>query len=371
MAQVPRRFYWPYDEVTASRDSSLSHRFHFSAPWLKFHVDIEPHHVERTAQVVEKLGAGEITPDDLSEINWLFASLAKYPMAYILPRVGNFGRDKHEVLNPIKQNTPSEMFLELTKSSPFQTEIKNIADRYLTKEWMWDAPSALEFSKVDSGYDPQALFSVARRFHLLNDLECNRTADLLEKVSAFAPLSAEFKKATALMIRGNHYVTQKCDGVLRPSLALAQGADETVREFIQAESGHDVILAQALKSMDVDPDKAFVLESIKVLMEIFGLIARKNFLAFSMVVDIFERTSYQAEDPFAALLRKGGYPEAAKHLDHHREINDSGEHENAALGFLDEMAPVDADYAMEAVLLAELTTQVAHLVSLETLERIQ
>ncbi|MBN8539826.1 MAG: hypothetical protein J0L82_05525 [Deltaproteobacteria bacterium] len=101
------------------------------------------------------------------------------------------------------------------------------------------------------------------------------------------------------------------------------------------------------------------------------MVAERNLLAFSMVVDIFERTDYQDTDPMSALLNAGGETAAGKQIDIHREINDAGEHENIALGFLAHMAPVDEAYAREALRLAELTTLVIHGLSVETLRTLQ
>ena len=86
--------------------------------------------------------------------------------------------------------------------------------------------------------------------------------------------------------------------------------------------------------------------------------ARKNFLAFAMVVDFFERSTYEDVDPMAKLLRKGGFDKAAKQVNHHKEINDSGDHENVALGFLTNMPLCSPEYAFEAIRIAELVSLV-------------
>jgi hypothetical protein len=106
-------------------------------------------------------------------------------------------------------------------------------------------------------------------------------------------------------------------------------------------------------------------------MEVFRDSAARNLLAFAMVTDIFERTSYRDEDPLASVLREGGLSTAARQFDLHRDINDAGGHENVALEFLNYMKPISSEYAAEALRFAELATLVIHQLSAETLERLK
>ena len=140
--------------------------------------------------------------------------------------------------------------------------------------------------------------------------------------------------------------------------------------FIRAEKGHNIILEGALKSIGFTPDQLPVVEAVQVLMNLFGLIAKQNFLAFACMVDMFERNSYAKRDPLASLVEYGGLFEAGEKLNLHKDINDKGEHENVALRFLQFMAPVSKEYAVEALQLAELATLVMHQVSLNILEKI-
>jgi hypothetical protein len=88
-----------------------------------------------------------------------------------------------------------------------------------------------------------------------------------------------------------------------------------------------------------------------------------------MLVDLFERSSYAGEDPLATLLKAGGYAESARFIDLHRQINDSGAHENVALSFLMGMAPVDSKYALEAMRLIELASTLFHFISSDLLKK--
>lgn len=341
-SQVSRRKFFPYDEVTASRDLNFPNRFILSAPWLTFQFDVAEEDVAKADQIAKKISARDITAADLDGINWLFSSMSAYPFSYILPRKTSFGSDQHSV-------APGELSL--------------------SADWTWDISAALDFSRTETGYDPESLFSISRRFHLLNDIENNKTADLLAFMGTLPKGSPEFNKVSAVVMRQNHYITENCERVLSAALPLSQSAQPAVSGFIRAEAGHDKILAKALRALGTDAQSVPVLDCVTSLMELFHLAAKRNFLAFSMIVDIFERTSYRSEDPFAKVLQEGGAKAAASQIEVHREINDFGGHENIAIEFLKDMGPVSEEYATEALRLSELFTQVVHSISKDTLAK--
>lgn len=370
MAIIPRKF-WPYDEVKVTRDVGQPSRFTFAAPWLKLNLNVKASEVDRADAICHKLNASLLEISDLDEVTWLLASVAKYPMAYILPRADNFGSDSHNcVATKLNLASPITLLESLAKPHASIPGVINLIRSPLESGWTWDAAVALEFSKTSKGYDPESLFSVVRRYHLLNDLENNKTGDLFNFLGGLKNNPEKFRKASALVIRQNHYITQQCEGVLRSSLPLAGNAEHEVLEFIRAESGHDKILEHALNSMDAMASETDILDSAIVLMEVFRWAGQRNLLGFAMITDIFERTSYHEKDPLATLLEEGGQSKASQQIDKHRVINDMGEHENVALGFLHAMRPIDEDYAREALRLAELATLVVHRVSPETLNRL-
>jgi|GEM_PF-3033249 len=371
MSAVLRKL-WPYDEVTFSKDPSSHNRFLLSTPWLKVALDVPPSDLERAELFLRKLAANALNGNDLENVNWFFASLAKYPFTYLLPEINPSASDRHEVYSQdLNQDTPEKLLGTLTRESADNLSITNVSAHRLPKAWSWDLDAALNFSKHLEGYDPYSLFSVARRFHLLNDLEFNKTAEMLNHVQSLKADQEKFRRASALVIRQNHYITVKCDSVLRGALPIAQNSYDDVLAFIEAEAGHDNILEKAVRSLGENPKDVTVVPVAITLMEVFKYITERNLLAFAMVVDIFERTSYRDEDPVTSMLREGGQAHAGRQIDIHREINDAGGHENVALSFLKNMSGVSESYAREAVRLSELATLVIHQLSAETLEFIK
>lgn len=366
------RKYWPYDEVKISKDPSLVSNFFIDTPWLNLRVQIPADQINRSENFFTKLNSQSLSADDLDDINWFFTSLSKYPFSYILPRGEAYGINTHQIKNQkLPLETPAQLLNALSRDSKQNEAITRVGDGRLAGSWTWDMDAAISFSQTANGLDPQSLFSITRRFHLLNDIENNKTAELLEFVQSLKGNPEKFRDASALILRQNHYVTEQCESVLRASLAIAQSAYEEIIEFIQAESGHDKILEIALSSLGIAVEKVEVLDTTKTLMEIFRFAAGKNLLAFAMITDIFERTSYRKEDPLSSVLTEGGEVVAGRQIDVHRDINDAGGHENVALEFLNDMSAVDEDYAREAMALAELATLVVHQISKQTLENLK
>lgn len=346
--------FWPYDEVQISGDAQDATRFRLSSPWLSLQFKVAAPGNLQVLDLIKKMEAGNISQEDFETASNVFSSLADFPVAYLLPRNGKFGIDQHQVEGKaLNLETPQTLFKDVF-GDQFSAAQKNLGN------WTWDVDQALEFSKAAGGYDPLSLFSVLRRFHLLNDLENNETQRLFDYIESLSSDPAKFKKASALILRQNHYVTVRCEEVLSAALVTAQSADNEIKEFIEAESGHDKIVGKAITSLGHGIEETPVIDVSRMLMDFFKFSGQKNLLAFSAIVDVFERSSYREEDPLTSVLNTGGMSEAGKMVDIHREINDSGDHENAALEFLENMKPVNEAYAREAFRLAELNTLIIH-----------
>jgi len=350
--------YWPYDEVTLKAGSGPT-EFLVQAPWLGTAATLREDQVPRALALVGKFENHTVEPRDLPELNWFFSGLSKFPLCYSLPRAAWSYTDTFQAQDrSLLAATPRE-FLALVAD-----DSENVARGPLFDgDWKWDAEGALRFATSAQGIDPQSLFTVARRFHLLSAMESNTTADLYSRVRAEKENLASFNWACALMVRQNHYVTERCNASLAPALDTAQSARPKVEAFMAEEYGHDRILKAALLTIVKDPASVPVTQQSRVLMDLLAFSARRNFLSFALIVDFFERSPYQQSDPLAQVLSDGGLTAAARHINRHHEINDSGEHENVALGFLEAMGPVTADFAIEAMRIAEATTNVMNLVA--------
>ena len=356
---------WPYDELSLSQGQA-SNEFRLKTPWVSLKLIADENNVSNFQRLLDRFENQSLGASDRASISSLLRPLSHFPIAYYLPRTESefLGNDYHSSIDPTLIGISPKDFV--SKTCP---EFLKTTKGFDFEEWSWPIQDALAFSRVSSNecqmFDPWSLFSIARRFSLVEASESSQSLVLFEIVEKFQGDSQKYKEACALILRQNHFVTQQCDSSLKPALATAQSALEEVKEFIRSEFGHDKILLQAVKSLNPEPEKIEVMPAARALMELLKLSGSRNFLAFALAVDIFERTTYSKRDPLAVLLESGGHKFAAKQIDSHREINDVGGHENLALSFLSEMVPVTEGYAREALHFAEMISFMIQRLSFE------
>lgn len=355
--------YWPYDEVSLSA-SADGKAVVVKTPWLEATVGLTPETQADVLRLVEKFHSESLAAEDLPLVSWFFTGLAEYPLSYILP-APKAGPDLDQ---PALKD---DALLALDLKGLLQTALGAEHDAaqiaaMLGRSWDWDAEAALSFAMVDGKVHPESVFTVARRYHTLDVVTLNEGSSTFEEI---AKLDGErFARAAGLMVRQNHYVTQQCKASLLPAVQTAGRARGQVERFIKEEDGHDKILNVAMTTLAKDPEAVPVSPLTKALMQLLRYAAGRNFLAFAMVVDFFERSTYEDKDPLARLLAKGGFDKAARQINRHMDINDAGEHENVACGFLADMAPVDPPYALEALRIAEAVSLVMNAVPQSALE---
>ena len=353
--------YWPYDEVTLST-SADGKTLMIDTPWIQAKIPNEDPYREKFEILADKFSQQSLGGEDLPLINWFFSQLSEYPLCYILPSSkGEGDLDQHTTQDSKLLNlSMKELLATILKSSSdttfSQTDIDNVVKYMARTEWTWDTESAFAFSANQEKIHPESIFSVARRFHILDVLDNDQGTEVFAKISELK--GDEFVKAAGKLVRQNHYVTQHCRGALLPAKQLGKKAGPMVESFMKQEDGHDLILGAAMKSFAGDPENIPATSSTKALMRLLGYAAGRNFLGFAMAVDFFERSNYRDVDPMAELLIKGGFDKAAKQINRHMEINDAGGHENVACKFLEFMDLTSKDYALEALRIAELTTVV-------------
>ena len=353
---------WPYDELRLSIGQG-PHQFILEAPWVSLKLNAADSEIARLKALVGKFQAQSFGPGDREELSWFLGSLSHFPLAYYLPRIAltTEGLDQHRLRDSnLMAVNPAEF---LKQATPEYSNLLTLAE---FSEWNWPHDDALAFSRITpSLYDPYSLFSVARRFSLVEASEVSETNILFEKVTALKNNPEKHKEACAIIVRQNHFVTENCHASLLPALGLAQSVKSAVDAFIRSELGHDTLLLRAIQSLGKSPGSLQVVPASHALMALLKFSGSSNFLAFALVVDIFERSTYGERDPLALLLDSAGLSSAAKQIDIHKGINDSGAHDNIALSFLRQMAPVDAAYAKEALCFAEAISFLVQQVSRE------
>ncbi len=343
---------WPYDEVQVDESE---HALILTAPWIEVQVEKTEENAPELSRLVKALSGSSLSVDDAYLVTQYFEALDEHYLCYTLPTALRDGLDTHSSRGDLSDLTfPSLATTAVCASTALEEHEK--AQILATWEpnhykWTWDSEAALSFSALGDRVHPQSLFSVARRYHLISLMDNDPGASVFAQVSTLPPDS--FQKTAAVLLRQNHYVTQMCESALLPALQIAGRASGAVASFMQDERGHDRILAKALESLAVDPNTVPAVPMTRVLMCLLEFTANRNFLAFAMAVDFFERRIYHKVEPLAELLEQRGFSEAAKRLSQHKHINDAGEHHNTARDLLNWMAPCEPAYAHEALRIAE------------------
>ena len=383
---------WPYEELGVQFDSD-SESFFLSTPWASVSITADGQNLERlrlALKALQSIRSGK-TPEaeNAALISWMLGLVPQYPFSYILPRAFVDGVDQHKIsgdasvvmTSPLHliQFMASERALTRSRISDASGPLEDMSLHFrksnagLFSDWSWDVESDLAIARIHSqndSFDPYSVFTVARRYHVLDICERNKTAELYAHVQGLKSDPTKFGDAMAFVLRQNHYVTEQCESVLSNALKIAKSAVLEIEDFIASERGHDRLLGGAIEELGVRTQEVDVLLETKLLMDVFAFAGRRNLLAFAMITDIFERSSYQDEDPLATVLKAGGFDAAAALIERHKSINDAGEHESVGLSFLEEMMPVDEAYLTEAMRMTELASLLMSTLSSRILENL-
>lgn len=359
----------PYDELKIDFDEK-NNTLNLQVPWLKIATQVEIENPEILKQCLHNLQTNQMTASDLQTISTVLESFNKYPVYYIVPspKKGDefqivddklIGKTLFESLSQISS-------LEKNSLEGINTgnilEMQSAASR---KDFNWNIEEALDFCSVENQIHPESLLTVARRYYMLDSVENSKVVTVYQQIKS---LPNDLRsKAVAFIVRQNHYVTERCLGSVTPALLNSQSAKPLVEEFLREETGHDAILGRALKELGFQKENLPVSINAKVIMDLLAFAAKRNFLAFAIMIDFFERSNYSETDPLADLLTDCGMASAAKFINVHMNINDAGGHELMSLQFLNTMAPCSKEYATEALMLAELISVFMNRVSTETL----
>jgi len=340
--------FWPYDETVFSIKDKNKGAFKVHTPWIESEFEIPPKSQEFKALENWIQSEGQPQPNYIPLISGVLSQLSHLPIAYQLPRKSlSFGKDTHKIIQAIDGNTPREV------AQTFKLRY----EKHFSEEWMWDHEAVLSFStckeKADT-YDPLSILTVGRRFHYL-DCGDNKIAHIYQRVEKIKD-NSERRSASALIVRQNHYVTAECQASLAPAIEIAQSQKSVIREFMNEEKGHDAILAGSLKAMGYAAEHVPLTPAVINLMSLLERCATHNFLAFCMALDFFEKPQFKNQDSLAEMLSKTGESLASRGLQAHKNINDHGEHEGFSGKLLSAMKPVTADYAVQALKMAELVS---------------
>lgn len=310
---------WPYDEVEITQDEK---GVHYKSPWVtvSFPQKIADSVFHRLIEIRKN---GPQNKEEILLMDSLLRPVKKYPIYYCLPN--------------------------LQKNA--DTHLKKFS--FTTGEALrWDAESVLSMSQIQKDlYDGVSTLMCFRLKHL-QDL--NRYLATVPKDLTLQNFeNSSLREAALLYLRQNHYVTQRCEGVLEPAIHLHPACTAKVKEFIREEQGHDKLLALSFKELGVTEDSIRVLPSLIRLMDFFAEVAKTNLLGFCFIIDMFERSPESDKNPMVLALLKMGEVKAAKPIQAHSNINVHGGHDNESVEILEPLGALPKSYVMQGLLLAQ------------------
>ena len=355
---------WPYEELKVTKLEEIPRAFRFQTPW--YATDIVTSEVgEKIFQNLFVEGSLETESQDklLDLYRQTLSSTIHEPYAYILPiSPGLSNPPPLEIPLPPTQNFSSSQIFAKEFSLPNFT---------MPNGWTWDPDSALQISHVEGTayYSPLSLFSVFRRFFYLQAAEMDSTKTLYRDLPLLCPDKVHLQNALAYVITQNLHVTQKCEEVLQYALIRADVNESALREFINAERGHDKIMLRALDAIPSEVLKPWSGETnptTQLLMDVFEQIAKNNFLAFAFAICVFERPQLEDIHPITRLLQENDLGEAARRYEAHHKINEDGDHDHIGFEMIQRMPFLNREEAIQATHWAEAlsTVMTSHSASL-------
>ena len=181
-------FYWPYDEVTAELSADQKELI-IKAPWLQASQPVSLANLPAANELVEKFKNNSLSTQDMTLIHGAFQAIQKYPFCYILPGQKGGDLESPDLLDrDLIALAPKELLLAtIKKSNPHEVTLAEddvllLFNQLSRHEWEWDAEAALQFAAIDSLIHPESLFSVVRRFHLLEVMENDKGSEIFQKI---------------------------------------------------------------------------------------------------------------------------------------------------------------------------------------------
>lgn len=332
---------YPYEELAIVKDEEPD-TFIFSTPWAQARITFDSLYTYRVEKIASIISSNRGI-EHIDDVSWLMEQVERFPFSYILPR----STIQYTLSDTIERPAVSDFLSSFEVSMDYKFD------------WEWDIKSTLMFSQSiqKQHYDPVTILTILRRYHFLNFAEKDKAKQLYDYIQTLKSSTHDFKYACAVLIRQNHYVTEKCVDVLTPALGICDGKMQSkVEEFIASETGHDVILSRALFAIGYTPPEIPVVGIMVSLMALFKVAAKTNFLAFALMIDMFEGRAFEESNYFSEFLTKHGLAESAKQLDIHDKINHNGNHDNIALELLLEIKTVQEEQVIEAMGFAEIAS---------------
>jgi hypothetical protein len=339
---------WPYEELKVSKLDEPQ-AFLFETPWHSSVIRT----TEKGAVLFERAFRQDAShsPTELLDLySKVLSQTLGSPYSYILAQ--------SQMGNVPGSDTPSGLKLEVFQTPQSLAAALKISDKHLPAEWTWDLDALLSIAQVPDSefYSPLSLYSAFLRFFYLEATSKDQTMSLYKDLPAICKTQENTQSALAYLISQNLRVTQRCASILTTALTHAGNNEDLLRDFIEAESGHDKIMSHALKAFPETALKDWTLKfhpATDALMDIFQGLAEHNFMGFAFAICLFERPQFEKVHPVTRMLQEVSLDEAAKRYERHHAINEAGDHDHIGYEMIAEIPLLSKAEAMKAVRFCE------------------
>lgn len=343
-------------------------RFSLSLPWVTLDVKVTEEDQKWIKEATEHLHTSAANQN----VQKFMSKLKDYPIFYIQPRTLKEFKGKDLQACPeltVDPSTPSALIETL--GCEMAEELK----KDILPAWTWNWKEILEKSRIvgTNLYDPLSFIS----YLLCYRLEWENTTwsgqdgfgKFLERL--LKDDEAQFFQAMGWVVKQSWYITSEACQVMEPALIHFEKARELIRHYICDEAGHHKFMERVFKDMDLDKNAFPVGAATKWQLDAFGKVSSSSPLAFSALINLFEATFYEGEDPISRLLRLSSKPQAAHGYDLHYKINQDNRHCDMPLQLASYLAPQTYAHASLTLGLFELTINLFDCMEQELAQRLK
>jgi hypothetical protein len=345
-------FYIPHEKLSINW-APKNDRFVLSLPWLSLEVDVEE---KDKAWVQDATDCLHSQPSN-QNVQRFISELKENPIFYIQPRsIGEFQGRNLQPCTPIKIDTSTPAALVNT----FGCEINEDLKKEIPLAWTWNWDQILNKARIlgTDLYDPISFVSYLVCYRLEWE---NATWSGQDEFGQFLKHLVQqdeekFFQVMGWIVKQSWYITSEACQLMKPALTHFEKARDLLHHYISDELGHHKFMEQVFRDLELKKEDFPVGSGTKWQLDVFARTAALSPLAFSALVNLFEASFYDGEDPISQVLRLSSKPHAARGYDLHYKINEDNRHCDMPVQLASYLAPQTYDHAALTLGLFELTT---------------
>jgi hypothetical protein len=327
-------------------------RFYLSLPWVSLGVKVAEEDKKWVKDATEHLH----TSASNQNVQKFMSKLKDYPIFYLQPRAfEEFNENDLQICPEIMVDSSTP----LTLIETFGCEIAEELKKDILPAWTWNWEKILDHSRIANTdlYDPLSFISYLLCYRLewenITWSGQDGFGKFLERL--LKEDEAQFFQVMGWVVKQSWYITSEACQVMEPALIHFEKAREWIRQYIRDEVGHHKFMEKVFKDLNLDKNAFPVGAATQWQLDAFGRVSSLSPLAFSALINLFEATFYEGEDPISRLLRLSSKPQAANGYDLHYKINQDNRHCDMPLQLGAYLGPQTYAHASLTLGLFELT----------------